>query len=186
MDCGNMMTSSNGKKIPRYWPFVRGIHRSPVNSSHKSQWRGALMLSLIYAWINGWVNNREAGDLRRHRAHCDVIVMISRVLGGVKFYLGGKNKVQKNPIYVTSMTKCLCIDIGSLIYAYNWQINICTTFANVWYFFCHPQKQYYPHREWISLKQGYGCNKAALLGMQGVKGLNLINDVESNFIITLH
>ena len=32
--------------------------------------------SLICAWINGWVNNREAGDLRRHRAHYDVIVMI--------------------------------------------------------------------------------------------------------------
>ena len=27
-------------------------------------------------WINGWANNREAGDLRRHRAHSDVIVMI--------------------------------------------------------------------------------------------------------------
>ena len=23
----------------RYWPFVRGIHRSPVNSPHKGQWR---------------------------------------------------------------------------------------------------------------------------------------------------
>ena len=33
------------------------------------------MFSLIYAWINGWVNNREAGDLRRHRAHYDVIVI---------------------------------------------------------------------------------------------------------------
>ena len=51
------------------------IHRSPVNSSHKGQWRGALMFSLICAWINGWVNNREAGDLRRHRAHYDVIVL---------------------------------------------------------------------------------------------------------------
>ena len=38
----------------RYWPFVRGIHRSPVNSPHKSQWRGALMFSLICAWINAW------------------------------------------------------------------------------------------------------------------------------------
>ena len=57
------------KHFPRYWPFVRGSHRLPVNSPHKSQWRGALMFSLIYAWINGWVNNREAGDLRRHRAH---------------------------------------------------------------------------------------------------------------------
>ena len=45
------------------------------NSPHKGQWRGALMFSLIYAWINGWVNNREAGELRRHRAHYDVTVM---------------------------------------------------------------------------------------------------------------
>ena len=48
----------------RYCPFVRGIHRSPVNSLHKGQWRGALMFSLICAWINGWVNNGGAGDLR--------------------------------------------------------------------------------------------------------------------------
>ena len=63
------------KHFPRYWPFVRGIHRSPVNSPHKGQWRGALMFSLICVWINGWVNNREAGDLRRYRAHYSVIVM---------------------------------------------------------------------------------------------------------------
>ena len=63
------------KHFPRYWPFVRGIHRSPVNSPHKGQWRGALMFSLICVWINGWVNNHDAGDLRRYRAHYDVIVM---------------------------------------------------------------------------------------------------------------
>ena len=49
--------------------------RSPVNYPHKGQWRGALMFSLICAWINAWVNNREAGDLRRHYAHYDVTVM---------------------------------------------------------------------------------------------------------------
>ena len=65
------------KHIPRYWPFVRGIHRSPVNSPHKGQWRGALMFSLICARTNGWVNNRGAGDLRHHRTHYDVIVMES-------------------------------------------------------------------------------------------------------------
>ena len=65
------------KHFPRYWPFVRGIHRSPVNSPHKGQWRGALIFSLISVWINGWVNNREAGDWRHHRAHYDVIVMKS-------------------------------------------------------------------------------------------------------------
>ena len=63
------------KHFQRYWPFVREIHRSAVNSPHKGQWRGALMYSLICVWINGWVNNRKAGQLRRHRAHYDVIVM---------------------------------------------------------------------------------------------------------------
>ena len=46
----------------------------PVNSPHKGQWRGAWMFSLISACINAWVNNREAGDLRRHRGHYDAIV----------------------------------------------------------------------------------------------------------------
>ena len=63
------------KHFPRYWPFVRGIHRSPVNSPHKGQWCGALMFSLICTRINGWINNGEAGDLRRYRAHYDVTVM---------------------------------------------------------------------------------------------------------------
>ena len=63
------------KHFPRYWPFVRGIHRSPVNSPHKGQWHGALMFSLICVWINDKVNNREAGDLRRYHSHYDVIVM---------------------------------------------------------------------------------------------------------------
>ena len=47
------------------------------NSPHKGQWRGALMFSLICARINNWVNNREAGDLIRHRGHYDVNVMLS-------------------------------------------------------------------------------------------------------------
>ena len=67
------------KHFSLYWPFVRGIHRSPVNSSHKGQWRGTLMFSLICAYINSWVNNREAGDLGRHRAHYDVILMSTEV-----------------------------------------------------------------------------------------------------------
>ena len=64
------------KHFPRYWPFVPGIHRPPVNSPHKGQWSGALMFSLICAWINGWVNTCEAGDLRCHHAHYDVTVML--------------------------------------------------------------------------------------------------------------
>ena len=46
-----------------------------MNSPHKGQWRGALMFSLICVGTNGWVNNRDAGDLRRHCAHYDVTVM---------------------------------------------------------------------------------------------------------------
>ena len=93
-----MMTSSNGifvrvtghlcgeiighRRIPCNGNIFRvtvhlcgEFNRSPVNSPHKGQWRGALMFSLISAWINGLVNNGEAGDLRRHRAHYDVTVM---------------------------------------------------------------------------------------------------------------
>ena len=70
------------KHFPRYWHFVRGFHRSPVNSPHKDQWRGVLMFSMIRAWTNSWANNGEAGYLRRHRAHNDVIVMNTLWFGG--------------------------------------------------------------------------------------------------------
>ena len=65
-----MMTSSNGNifRVTGHW--------SPLNSPHKGQWRGAFMFSLICAWINHWVNNGEAGDLKRCRAHYDVMVMM--------------------------------------------------------------------------------------------------------------
>ena len=58
----------------------------PVNSPHKGQWRGALMFTLICARINDWVNNREAGDLRRHLDHYDVsVTLLSLVLSLVVF-----------------------------------------------------------------------------------------------------
>ena len=44
------------------------------------RWRGDLKFSLICVWINGWVNNREAGGLRRYRAHYDVIVIILKYI----------------------------------------------------------------------------------------------------------
>ena len=60
------------KHFSLYWP---------VNSPHKGQWRGALLFSVIFVcvWINGWVNNREAGDLRRHLTHDEVIVMCTEI-----------------------------------------------------------------------------------------------------------
>ena len=65
------------KRFPLYWPLV-GLHWSPVISRHKGQWRGALILSLICAWIKSWINDRDAGDLRRHPAHYGDVVMMQR------------------------------------------------------------------------------------------------------------
>ena len=45
------------------------------------------MFSLIGARKNGWVNNREAGDLRCRRAHYDVTVMQQQVMGHVRLFL---------------------------------------------------------------------------------------------------
>ena len=64
------------KHFPCDWPFVRRIHRPPVNSPHEGQWCRTLMLSLICVWIKDWVNNHEAGNLRCYCAHYDVVVMI--------------------------------------------------------------------------------------------------------------
>ena len=79
------------KHCPRYWPFVRGIHRALKLLS--SNWclkkrddfeKVDISLSKLLWNKNcitrlGWVNNREAGDLRRHRAHHDVTVMFNLV-----------------------------------------------------------------------------------------------------------
>ena len=73
-----MMTSSN-ETFSALLAIVQGIHWSLVNSPHKGQWRGTLMFTLICVWINGWVSNHEAGDLRCHCAHYDVTVMMARL-----------------------------------------------------------------------------------------------------------
>ena len=69
-----MMTSLNGS-IFRVTGHLCGNSPVPGEFPAQRQWRGALMFSLICVWINDWVNNREAGDLRRYRAHYDVIAM---------------------------------------------------------------------------------------------------------------
>ena len=111
--CGSrqvMMTSSKWKHFPRYWPFVQGIHRSPVNSPHRGQWRGAL----ICAWINGWVNNLEEGDLRRHRVHHDVIVKL-------------RSRDVHRPAYVIAMVAKAAISARPLA----------ATTLNPWWIFWH-------------------------------------------------
>ena len=70
--------------FPCYWPFVRGIHRSPVNSPHKGQWHGALLFSLICAlnkrlskqsW--GWWFEMPSRSLWRHCNDYQTILYIS-------------------------------------------------------------------------------------------------------------
>ena len=64
------------KHFLRYWPFVRGEftgHRwiPPTKGSDAELW--CFLWSA--PWINGWVNNREAGDLWCHHTHYDVTVI---------------------------------------------------------------------------------------------------------------
>ena len=71
----NMMTSSNGN-ISAPLALCEGNPSVSGGFPSHSQWRAALMFSFIFAWTNGWANNRDAGGLRRHRALHDVTVMV--------------------------------------------------------------------------------------------------------------
>ena len=98
------------KHFPCYWPFMWGIHQSLVNSPHKGQWLGALIFSLICFWTNGWVNNRDVGDLRRPHAHYDVTVMI--------FHTDWETKSYWSIVYLQgndSIWRCHCTGIGTPI-----------------------------------------------------------------------
>ena len=109
------------KHFPRYWPFVGGIHRSPVTSPHKGQWRGPLMFSLICAWINGWVNNLDAGDLGRHHAHYDVIVMLTwRAATLLYIFSSYWNTAVR--IVTVALSHIYCIYILCYIYIYVYHI----------------------------------------------------------------
>ena len=84
---------------------------SPVNSPHKGQWRGALMFSLICAWTNGWVNNRDVGDLGRYGAHHDVNVMILYHFATLRCWNHSSSVFLNHPFitYIQSMSWLLMI-----------------------------------------------------------------------------
>ena len=113
------------KHFRRHWPFVRGIHRSPVNSPHKGQWRGASMFSSICAWINGWVNNIVAGESetpsRSLRCHC--------------------NYMSLGPVATTYLPDVTCIIHPKLMS--NWRIfyTFLSTHLNFWTHFQHLRYQ---------------------------------------------
>ena len=60
--------------------LCEGIHRSPLDSPHKDQWRGILMFSFICLWTHGWANNQDVGDLKRRRVHYCITVMWIQVV----------------------------------------------------------------------------------------------------------
>ena len=124
------------KNFPRYWPFVRGIHRSPVNSPHKGQRRGALMFSSICVWINGWVNSREAGDLRRYRDHYDVTVMIipnhiQRLKANDGFCRGLRYHWSQGCLSISLQAMVHAFTLNGVLMAANWRSWIETHFTIV-------------------------------------------------------
>ena len=93
----------------------------PVNSPHRGQWRVALMFSLICAGIKDWVNNREAGDLRRLRGHYYVNVMNKNVLltlTSMCLYI----YMHIDP-YVLYIFICICICVIFILF--NWFHYLC-------------------------------------------------------------
>ena len=98
------------KHFPRYWCFMRGIHRPPVNSPHKGQWRGASMFSLICAWTKGWVNNRDVGDRIRHYAHYDVTILS---------YIPSQELIQRCQNHDLTWNLLLFIDVFLIFFAHS-------------------------------------------------------------------
>ena len=72
-----MMTSSNGnifRVTGHLCGEFTGLRWIPHTKDSEAEF---WCFSLICTWTNGWVNNGEAGDLRRHRAHYNVSVMVT-------------------------------------------------------------------------------------------------------------
>ena len=75
----------------RYWPFVRGIHRSLVNSPHKGQWRGALMICALNKRLSkqwwGWWFETPSRSLWRHcNVYIDFLAVCPHLVISVHFY----------------------------------------------------------------------------------------------------
>ena len=104
------------KHFPRYWPFVRGIHRSPMNSPQKGQGHGAMVFSLICAQLNGWVNTREAGNVRCYRTHCDVILMLIVLQTYLCQTEGPSRHVRWWPLHIINIADALSRSVSFALY----------------------------------------------------------------------
>ena len=79
--------------------------------------------SLIYAWINGWVHNREAGDLRRHCAHYDVTVMSCACRVAIQMVVPDSSSLHGNNFRATLMWRFEVVFVVSLNKLFNKQSN---------------------------------------------------------------
>ena len=91
------------KRFPRYWPFVRGIHRSPVNSLHKGQWRGALIF--FYLRLNKRLSKHSRGwwfgtPFRSFWRHCNVGITRHQWLNITVWFILFPNTFAKTSVYV--------------------------------------------------------------------------------------
>ena len=93
------------------------IHRSPMDSPHKGQWRGALMFSLICAWTNVWVNSLDAGNVICHRVHNDVIILSVHMDSSARFtYIFQRCSSSTWAIvWFTNAGEVMSTDMGKLI-----------------------------------------------------------------------
>ena len=112
---GFMMMSSNGNIFRVTGPLWRESTGHRWFSS-QTQWRGAVMFSLICNWTNGWANEPDAGDLRRHRAHCDFTVMIRKILShNCDMHVG---KQLPDPVPIQNSTPFYVVNKGNCYSTY--------------------------------------------------------------------
>ena len=110
------------KHFPRNWPFVRGVHRSPVNSPHKGQWRGALMFSLICVWILskqswGWWFETLSRPLWRH---CNMRAPDPHISGRIKTPTETENCLDANSVVTRATGGCWYDNLRSLQWRQRW------------------------------------------------------------------
>ena len=101
---------SKWKHFPRYCPFVRGIHQSPVNSSHKGQWRGALTFYLaatkqLYEWFGPSVRLSVCLSVTPFWlcSHHPIIMKFSKVITNDKCDVHAKGQGQRSKVKVTEV-----------------------------------------------------------------------------------
>ena len=112
-----MMTSSNGN-IFRVTSHLCGEFTGPWWTPRTKASDAELWCFLICAWIKGWINNREAGDLIRHRAHYTVFVMLalhSTINCGCQFQMGS--------ISNSSFVYCACSNVFDIIRPHDFKVS---------------------------------------------------------------